>query len=793
MTDDHQLNLVVEQTLAELTGMSPLRLLEIAGFAPEVADSIDWQYTMACPVCGRPLQILGDRVRRCAMESARLIDVLARRHGGNYHETGAMLEREIRGLRDKPRWHESGRLYCKNAQRLRWLALLARGLTRQADNPAIVQLASWAAKMEHEQLLEDGTAQLLDGVSVQSLYRTLGLVPVLRDNAIGLFYWLDDATPAAVKLVANSRKADSVEFFTFGAAVTGLHLPAHDTRIIHGTIGPVLQQRRGQRQDTWLVGSGVHGPGEAMVVLDNRSPTIWPAWGRLFAACPACRIRTANGDITRDDYAREELLKRTMLDTWPLLCSTIVECLEPSRECLDSVQTELRARGLMRAAAGLRSARMAATVWSDARWRLSRTPMGYIVQDLRTDDERQITNFCLDPLHNVVFAETSEVEHVLVMDLPGSTAEVRVQGADLQNPSKLQDALRMHAARTQSDGLPTVVDNSLCSKLLLPWLRRISASLDQRPGRAMLGWTADRAVFQSAGWRLTADSYQEAPVALKTSLPALACFDSTPQPSAPLPEQLPQPAQDLLAMVAALMARHHVRSKVRAVAVQNSGPARALCRALFRGFGQTRELELTTFRNTQSVPGIDGHPLLATGYNSAQAEACAIPAVFLTETGYSVQTFDEMFLPRITACARWTLQRVAEWLLSTDGREFAERPAFRWALGLMEEGAEIMRLACKLEAWEITAPELPALQKLVRLLQPEDTRGCFTLIDDTRMRITSPDEGPDARDLALELLLLGIPAACEGTTLTTQVVPFTMLLQDYWGRPPILSEGIATG
>jgi hypothetical protein len=445
----------------------------------------------------------------------------------------------------------------------------------------------------------------------------------------------------------------------------------------------------------------------------------------------------------------------------------------------------------MKAASGLRGARLTAVVYADNKWRLCRKPSGYVVQDIVTSDERMLTNFCLDPLHNVVFAETSEVEHSMILDLPGVTATVRIGSTDLQSPAKLQEALRLHTAKAQIEGLPTVFDTLLCQKLLLPWIRRQSSTLEQKPGRAMLGWTPARDVFQAAGWRLSADSYQELPVTLKTSIPTLACFDSMPGPSMPLPENLPQPARDLLAMVAALMARYYVRTKVRAVSVQNGGPARTLCRALFRGFGQTREFEMTTFRNTTGVPGLEGYPLLATGYNPAQAEACAVPAVFLTDTGYAVQTFDETTLPLITACARWTLQRVAEWLISTEGREVSERPAFRWAMGLMEEGALIMRQACQLEDWEITAPELPAMQRLVDLLQPESAGSAMVVLDGGSLRVTPPPGGPDPRDLVLELMLLGIPAACEEGCFTTQTIPFAAMLGDYWGRPPILTEAHA--
>jgi hypothetical protein len=784
--DSHCINIVIDQTLADLSGTTTLRLLEAAGYRPEVADDLDHQYAMTCPACGGRLRLAGDRatcVRGCLLESARLIDVLAR-SCGNHVKVGQMLEQRIRGLRDKPRWRESGKLYCKNAQRLRWLALLGRGTLEQTDNIRMSQLLSWATRNHMGGIIEDGTARIIDAATVHSLYLTTGNMPVVRGEALAVFYWLDDITPVACRLISSKCKPDTVVIAPFGTAVTGLHLPVTSARILQQELP--LEQPRDSRIDAWLSGTGTGGPFSQMVVLDTRLPQSWPAWGKLLGSCPNCRIRQGS-DVTRDDYVRQELLARTSGDRWPILCTTLVDSLEPSRECLDALQAELRARGMMTAAAGLRGARLTATLWSDSRWRLCRTPAGYMVQDTTTNDERQITNFCLDPVHNVVFAETSEVEHQMVMDLPGLTTGCRIAGADLQGPSKLQDALRMHTARMQINGLPTVIDNLLCNKLLLPWLRRGVATLEQHPGRSMIGWTANRQVFQSAGWRLSADSFQETQVVLKTSIPALACFDSQPQPSIPLPENLPQAAKDLLAVVAALMARHYVRSKVRAVSVQNSSPARAICRAVFKGFGQVREFEFTTFRNTQNVPGIEGHPLLATGYNAAQAEACAVPAVFLTETGYAVQAADEMTLALVTSCSRWVLQRIAEWLMATDGREVSERPAFRWILGLMEEGADIMRKACHLEAWEITAPELPALQRFVRLMQPENTGSCLTLLDASRLQLVSPSGGPDIRDLALELLLLGIPASVDNGVLVTQAPAFSALLQDYWGEAPSLN------
>ena len=784
-----RINLVVEQTLTGITGLSPLRLMEHAGFRPDIAAGSMWQYAVECPVCHEQALIKGDRITcqpACPMRYARLVDLIARQVGGRYKAIPAMLEQRVRGLRSIPLWRESGAIYCQNAQRLRWLSMLAHGDIKQADTARMAQIDAWANKMRMHHLLDDRTAILIDAQTVGSIYLTVGSMPLFKGEALGIFYWIDAATPVAVRLL-DPHNERIINFMPFGAAISGMHLPA-DSRVLRGRLADITETEPGVRQEMFMTSSGVIGPMEDLVIPDSGNTMAWPSWGKLFTACPNCKLRTPQGDISRDAYVRQVLLARTADDQWPLQCTTMVECLEPSRECLDEVQAELRARGLMRAAAGLRGARLTAVIYSDNRWRLLRTPAGYAAQDVATNDERALTNFCLDPLHNVVFAETAEVEHEMTLDLPGITASVRVAGTDLQTASKLQEALRLHTAKTQVDGLPTVVDTALSQKLLLPWLRRQAAALEQRPGRAMLGWTLSRDTFQSSGWRLSADSYQEVPVVLKTSIATLSCFDSSPQPSVPLPENLPQPARDLLAVVAALMARYYVRSKVRAVSVMNGGPARVLCRALFRGFGQVREYELTTFRNNQSLPGIEGHPLLATGYNSAQAEACAIPAVFLTDTGYAVQPFDETALSLITACARWTLQRVAEWLISTEGREVAERPAFRWTLGLMEEGAIIMRQACHLEAWEITAPELPALQRWAGSLQPENCGACLEQTEDGRLRIMSPQGGPDVRDLALELLLLGIPSACESTYLLTQAGPFTALLSDYWGRPPMLAE-----
>ena len=777
----------IEDTLPEIAGAPAVRLLEAAGFTPTVAAG-GFAFTIKCPCCGGVLGVDSDRVRcrpGCILQHGRLVDALAYKLKCKHRSLRRVLEDRAKWLEKRPKWCERISEYLRAASKLHWLNLAAKGHLTAKDNIDLSRLRSWVSKIGMEELHQDGTAVLLDGDTVRKLGSVVTGVPGPGKERLALFYWLDNATPVAVSLGGPQDDPFRINFQSFAVAVTGLHLEAQGSRTLWQSSECLLHNKGDFRHEAWVSGNGTLGPHIPVTIVDRNIPEDWLGWGRILLGCPNCSVHVTGKDETPDAWLMQTLMRLTTDDKWPAQASALVECLCAPGDGMTVILSELQARGRANAAKQLKGRMLTATVWSDDKYQLKRTALGMILHDMRQGTSREIGNFLIDASCNIVFPETSEIVHEMIVEVHGTRFPVEIGSGDLHSATKLQDALRIGAAHSGCDVLPMVSDQSACTKHMLPWLRRTAAVAKQVVGRSMLGWNPERTAFQSSAWRLTNDSWTEGEARLKTSVPALACFDSKPMPADPGVMDLPQPARDMLAMIAGLISRYYVRSRVKAVCVQNSAAARGLLKAIFRGFGQIRELEMTAFRGIQALQGIQGHPLLATGLSQIQADNLPMPVIMLSDTGYSVQAYSDEDSSKITACSRWVLQRIVDWLLVTEGKDFSERHAFRFSLGLMDEGAKVLQKACELQSWEITIPEFPALQTLVRDVKPEKAWDRFVLLDESRAKIVCGDL-VKANDLTMELLLLGIHAKDEDGSLIVPAAPLITLLQDYWGVSPML-------
>ncbi|MEN6605127.1 MAG: hypothetical protein ABFD86_22185 [Bryobacteraceae bacterium] len=773
-------------TLPDIAGAPSVRLLEAAGFRPDVSDTHAFKVT--CPCCGGDLGVDGDRVYCapwCKLGQGRLADALAYELKCSHRGLRERLERRAGWLTRNQRWRERASRYLGGASLLHWVNLMARGFIIPHDNIDLSRLRSWSEKTGIAPLVNDRTAVLLDAATTSRLVERVTGIPGPRHCSVALFHWRDEVTPVSVTIAGPYADTRRIDLQKFAVAVTGLHLASPSRRLLWSDVSRVLANRPGTaRNDAWISGGGEGVVPVPAAVVDRGERADWSGWGRLAAGCTNCVVLSDGVEISFQDWLGKTLIRLTDGDVWPPDASAVVECL--AHVGGDKVVAELTARGRAYAARCLRERLLHAVVWSDDKHQLRRNESGMLLKDRRVDSDREICNFSLDAVRNIVFPETSEVVHELQVNVRDSRFIAGVSATELHTSPKLQDALRMGAAKHGCDVLPMISDHAAGAKYLLPWLRRRCADAPQVLGRALLGWNPERTVFQGNSWRLTEDTWSEGEVILM-SLPAFECFDTGPVPSDGSVAGLSQPSRDILAMIAGMVARFHVRSKVRAICVQNSPAARALCRALFRGFGQVRELELSAIRGPSILQGVQGHPLLASGGNAVMAEALPACAVVLSDTGYVVRDFDEAEAQKLTACARWALQKIAEWLLVTGGREVEEKHAFRYSLALMEEGAAALRKAADLDAWDTTVPEFPSLRKLVADVSPADAHRRFLLIDETSARIFCAGAARPT-DLAIELMLLGIPAKDEDGSLVVPAAPLITLLQDYWGESPLLVE-----
>lgn len=754
------------RTIAEFAGTTNLQILLAAGVRPATPNNEDCDFTLPCPYCDKHLRMRGDRLRceapDCEFGTARIVDFLAAQLKG-YQEIRKFM---VHNFPNNSRDRVSGELgsFLNQAETRHWLrGLVRKGIPEQGVVTA--RLLTLLRKKGYARLATGGNFHAMDSKILRKMRDRRLDVP--SDPCLAVPLWSPDG-----------------EFGGFAFLTKPL-------KVVRFGEDPVLTAWRPSRIGD-LDFSGALAAAE-LAVRDGR-PVVPPAFAFPTSSAPAHRFNIRSPKP--NSFVELGLLLRQLpdlhVDNQPVgewfttavqqgctpgmstCVRRLLEACPPTTALQFKMEQALLAAGKLAAASELRAMSHSRELFRQGQGAVQVSPGGYVLT--AADEEIRLTNFSLVLHDNLVFDDLSDVWHTGTLESSGNRWVVTLNSGELANTAKLEHALRGQSPA--GSALPTVLEPAKVAKILLPWWRRQVAELPQKIGVSSIGWSPDRRRFQGAGWYVDLDKVTQEPVIFRPDVAALRVFDSgAAAADMQLVADLPPAARDMVAMLAATLCRVYVRSKVIGVTIQNSNPARNLCGALFRAFGQKGAYEMNSnLRNHTFIAGIAGHPLLAVGYNPLQAASCRLPCFFLTEQGYSVEEGDYR---AVTLTARWILQRVVSWLLATEGASFEERRAFHYQVSLIKEGTAAIAAACKMDPWEVSPPSLPYLEALVAP-RSAATIGEIMKIREGDVVIATNNPG----DLVAELLAAGMPATRDGSHVAVPVLQLSPLLADYFGESP---------
>lgn len=757
---------------SDLAETSPLQLLLAGGIHPRAAESGDYDYQVQCPGCRGTLDLMGELLvcrdrGKCAFGTGRIVDLLAGRAGGSYEAVKALLERARPEWRHLPSWVHLPD-YLRKSHLARWL----RGVALQPPptKGAEALLLGAARRQSYHKLVEFGRLQVL-GVDLLQRMKKHGFG--VSDNApkLGIPMWTHQGEFNGWVFV----EADHLAHFQIADAPLTIAWGRHgfDRLQLDFQLGVFNQELslRDSRDAPLPAMARRCGTIDTPISIEIPTPAAFPEFGKLHRICRQLDV----AGMAADEWLLSKILSE-VTDEVPRSCRQLLAAVDLSATMQFRIENELRKRGNERGAAALRTHFMCREVFRKGRDRVLATHEGYVHRDGVSSDSR-IANFLLLLKDNLVFPDSSDVFHAGTLLIDGNELSFQVPASDLASAAKLESALRSQVSNL---AMPTVMDPTKMNRWILPFFRQDVAELPRKIGVASLGWTASRDRFQGAGWMVSMDAIERKDMVLRPDIQTFKSFSAEAQPEGLPATDVPPAGRDLLAMLAAMLCRSFVRGRCRGVLLQNSHSARELTARVFRALGQHTAFEMSAnLRHHSSIAGLQGYPLLAAGYNTMQASNCNQPIIFLTDTGYHVAEDD---YNGMTAVARWTLQRVVEWLIRTKGEEFSEQRSFHHQVSLLQEGAATVAAACRLEAWEVSPPLLPSFERLIGAYAATDLGQLMTAKGDQILFSTD-----SAGDIHAELLAAGVSVARDGSTLSLPSLQLVPMLADYYGQIPLFT------
>jgi hypothetical protein len=467
--------------------------------------------------------------------------------------------------------------------------------------------------------------------------------------------------------------------------------------------------------------------------------------------------------------------------------SLMEQCL-PTRAEIAWLIQRYRERGQLETAEDIKRHMDNRVIARDTKYTVRETAGDYVAD--YGSSTASITNFTLQFEYNLFFRESSDVYHAGRMIYGTRNTPVVVSAHSLDNINELQKMLRHQLYGKQSavpTNLPTVFEQSLMRKHVLPFLKRSVASLPSKEGFYNMGWSNDRSLFVGPGIKVTMNGREYEQISKHPNIAQLRHFADHADWDVGFTQDLPVVSKDIIAMVLASCARYFVKGVVRPICVQHSPEARHFLTTVFSMIGQTEIFELNPNIRDQShgSHGVRGYPFLTTGYNAAQSVDAKFGHVLLTDKGYAVREEVEKEVAEATGRSlQFALLRLVEWCIGTSAAEFSERPALHYNSSLLREGRWLVENVCELQPWEVSDIGLPNLEHLLEQVPVEDVVKRMAIRDGSTLIASLEGIDWDRDAIRQDLRTLNSGCGGDGDELIMEAVAVLPALETYYGRRP---------
>lgn len=733
------------------------------------------RYLTPCPCCGNQLQILASGFvcpnRDCTFRAGGAVDYLrieTDSYGEALNQLRNMYGDTVRQLCGAESWEVIRDQAAKQGalQRRLFIYFLKLRQRSRAESIEGVRLHSWLASNKID-LASCNTSAFLaapeDLKELQRLLREFGdeEIPAEIQHAVLFPYFGDHHTVSSI-LIYNRAKAATheVRVTPYRFAFSGLLEPAEDrdTVLCHNHVdAAILNSRYRQFQHGKICYAVLFNPAEQELGFMPEIPVFMHKTKgsgdkenlqrvrlSMLAALAAHyqELHVAGHDLYDEPHPappvpwemfvmREGLALLEAEQGLTAAVRTFLESARPSPRICAELSRELRSRNLRKLAEALESYFREALLYKDAKVSLFATASGYTA--VRRDGMRSvITNFTCSFDHNLVFPQSPDVYHVGQMFFDGHDYPLIINSKDLDNPRQFENAARLAEMRftgeKPSNLVPAVPDRKYAAHLI-NHLRGTVCHLDRIEGTPFLGWDISRRNFFGPSWHVTAGRVSSRTSFMHPDYELLQHYSAEELPMLPPTSDLPRELCDVISQAVAMSARIYLHHPVQPIKYLNTPGNRNVLGALFAGLGQQTVIPLSFNGRTalEEMKGLQGFPSLAAGYNRSQTERASLPVFMLLDYGFRLsESHSPEVLARAASVFRAVMARSMAWLLSTQGSRFHRHSSVSYDAALAHEGEAVIREACELPDWAISAAPYQTVENALRQIPVDRVADYFS-------------------------------------------------------------------
>jgi hypothetical protein len=350
--------------------------------------------------------------------------------------------------------------------------------------------------------------------------------------------------------------------------------------------------------------------------------------------------------------------------------------------------------GMLSMSAAVEEMRHNRAIYTDRDMTIREVGGEYVVRRDRRNES--ISNFTVSVENSVVFPDTREVYHEIVVRSVARQSTTIVAASSLANPEQLQAEARLSALGSDN-ALPTIIDTPTFRKYVTPFLRRQAAESKVKQGTSRLGWSRDRQSFVLPGVTVSMDGKSAQRYIPYPGYAALREVKSVSLSDMGVLEALSPRAANLLGLLTLPVARHFFSCPVRPVFFAQGQHSSEVLQTIFGMCWQSSAFEMPhNTREAQGIDGVYGLPFLVTGFGYARVDKLHVPYLVLANRGHIIDAGITLVeAESIGRCLLTAVVMVAEWCMTVgeshpyaDFRSTQQESEVSEGLWLLREAAD---------------------------------------------------------------------------------------------------------
>lgn len=431
-------------------------------------------------------------------------------------------------------------------------------------------------------------------------------------------------------------------------------------------------------------------------------------------------------------------------------------------------------------------------VYHDENVELYTSAEGYFVKKGKTGNKTYVTNFTLQVVGNIVFADSLDVFHRTKVCINGKDYIADLRPQDIDKSSDLELAVRSKLNVADNGAiLPTVRDRALMRNVS-SYLREQISRAPQVEGIPFLGWNGHRTRFFGPFFSIEGESVVTKEMNFHPNIAEFNCFTNHTRYDRSFCDALPFAITKIISQAVSVLVRSYLNIPTKPIPIHNNKYGRVLVESLFESIGQLKPISINMNIRQKDLPGINGYPVYAVADSKDDMKNIPYPVFLLCDGGVVIEND---YSPGVLVAAgqsfRHVMYKTLEWLMATKAKTFDKMSAVNYVDAYAAEGSVIICGVCQLEKWLDATVEFKNLETFLSKVSFDKANECITH-DLTKHVVTldlssRPDVDMDALCAELKEIGASFVEKSDGK-ITADSISLLTAIEHYYKKKPTVTE-----